>query len=441
MTFMNGSRIVMGHCEHNSERDLAAYLGSAYPIILLDECGQFSPDAWLRLYTRNTVNAGCEEDEFGNLPIPVLIGCTNPIGPFYEYFRSLFVLKEPWNKPEDARKDETNGTWWVPESGEWRCIYDPKEYACQRSTVLDNQELLIRDPGILARLNSLPKAKRDKELLGLDGAYEGQFFDVWSDDAHTVNLREDPEAVIWQDYQPCWAGEDWGMGSQNSGSANATYLFTKALVRQTPDSDYKQKTVCFQEIVTVGGKTYKELDAIIHSKCRLPNGKPIQLKSIHFSHEKFARQMDRHSPADDYSRELRTYGLPSVTPGTRDRIGRASLLYNMLKNGDLAVMDYCKDIILAIPSLMRDPDHPDDVLKVSTRSDDCYDGFTLGLYGQHASKKRPTEETIRDRAQELARTDKVAAHFYLLKKAAEEANRTVTFKPAEQPVWLSKLQQ
>lgn len=445
MTFKNGSRVVFGHCEHNKERDLAQYLGQAYPFIIVDECGQFSPDAWMRLYTRNTVNAGCEEDEFGNLPIPAMVGCTNPIGPFYEFYRTVFVQKEPWNKPEGARKDETNGTWWVEEAGEWRLIYNPVDYAYQRTTVYNNPELLIRDPAILTRLNSLPKAKRDKELLGLDGKFEGQYYDIWSEDYHVVNLREDPEAIIWQDWQPVWAGEDWGMGSQNSGSANATYLFTKALVRSSVYSDtndYRLKTVCFAEIVTTGGKTYEELASLISAKCKLPNGQPVKLKSIHFSHEKFAQVERGHSPADDYSRALRKLNLPGVTQGTRDRIGSASLMYNMLKKGELVILDTCRDIILSVPSLMRDPDNLDDVLKVKgSKADDCYDGFRLGLWGQHSDKRKPQDDQIRDRIAMLAKTDPLAAHFYALKMEAERMNRTVTFIPPEQPVWVSKLTQ
>jgi hypothetical protein len=444
LTFSNGSRIVFGHCEHNKERDLAQYLGQAYSFILVDECGQFSPDAWMRLYTRNTPNAGCEPDMFGNMPIPAMVGCTNPIGPFYEFYRTIFIMKEPWQAPEGARKDETNGTWWTNESGEWRLIYDPADYAYQRTTVLDNPELISRDPAILSRLNSLPKAKRDKELLGLDGKFEGQYFDVWSEDAHIVNLREDPEAIIWQPWQPVWLGQDWGMGSQTSGSANATYFFTKALVRYADTTDYKLKTVCFSEIVTTGGKTYKELASIIKSRCKLPDHEhtAFKPKAIHFSHEKFARQMDAHSPADDYSRTLRSLDLPGVTPGTRDRIGSASLLYNMLKNGEIVFLDTCKEIILAIPSMMRDPDELDDVLKIKgSKADDCYDACRLGLYGHMAARKQPTEDAVRDYAQELAKHDPMAAHFYLLRKAAEQANRTVTFKPPEQPVWMSKMAQ
>jgi len=430
LTFFNGSRIIFGHCEHNKERDLAQYLGQAYPFIIVDECGQFSPDAWMRLLTRNTVNAGCEPDKFGNLPVPCMVGCTNPIGPFYEYYRTVFVQKEPWNKPENARKDETNGTWWVEENGIWRLIYNPEDYAHQRTTVLDNPELLARDPAILPRLNSLPKAKRDKELLGLDGKFEGQYFDCWSEDAHVINLREDPEAIIWQEWQPVWAGQDWGMGH-----ANAIYLFTKALVRYADTEDYRLKTVCFKEIVTTGGKTHKEIASLLAARAKLPNGKQVKIKSIFFSHEKFNRQVSEHTPADEYSRELKALGLPAVTRGTQDRIGSASLMYNMLKNGELVVTDDCREIILAIPSLMRDPDNLDDVLKVDVKGDDCYDGFRLGLYGQLGARKKPQEKTIEEHARTLGPLER---HFYLMKMNAERSKRHEIFKPSEQPVWVSK---
>lgn len=431
-TLLNGSRVVFGHCQNNKMRDIEQYLGQAYPFILVDECGQFSPDAWQMLYSRNTVNASCQPIDGDVLPIPCIWGCTNPLGPFYEFYRTIFVEKEPWQKPEEARKD-LNGRWWVQEAGDWRLIYDPSEYAAQRSTVLDNPELLKRDPGIIARLNSLPKAKRDKVLLGLDGRFEGQYFDVYDQEYHTVNLREDPEAIIWQMYQPVWVGQDWGMGH-----ANASYFFTKALVRAVVGSDYKLKTVCFAEVVTTGGKSYRELAAILAAKAKLPNGVQVKVKSIHFSHEKFARVMDRHSPADDYSRALKELGLPAVTRGTQDRIGSASLMYNMLKNGDLVILDQCREILLAIPSLMRDPDNLDDVLKTEAKGDDCYDGFRLGLYGEMAARKRPAIDAIMDHA---SRLDPLAAHFYKMKMLNQHAGENVPFVQPNQPVWQGKMNQ
>jgi len=430
-TLINGSRVVFGHCNNNKDRDIEQYLGQAYAFVLVDECGQFSPEAWLLLYSRNTVNAGCEPDEHGNMPIPCLWGCTNPIGPFYEFYRTLFVQKEPWMKPEDAKLDKTNGTWWVPEAGEWHLLYDPADYAYQRSTVLDNPEQLKRDPGIIARLNSMPKAKRDKFLFGLDGRFEGQYFDVWDESYHTINLREDPDAIIWQHYQPVWAGQDWGISH-----ANAVYLFTKALVKKSVGNDYVMKTVCFQELVVTGGKTHKELASLVAAKAKYPNGQPCVVKYLFFSHEKFARQMDVHAPVFEYSKELKKYGLPAASRATTDRIGSASLMYNLLKNGELVILDYCREIILAIPGLMRDPDNLDDVLKVDAKGDDAYDGFRYGLYGMLSTKGKPAVDVIMDHARTL---DPLAKHFFLLKKLSEVQNKNTPARQPEQPVWCGKI--
>lgn len=428
-TFVNGSRVVFGHCQNNKMRDIEQYLGQAYPAILIDEAGQFSPDAWMMLYSRNTVNAACKENKHGHMPIPVIWGCTNPLGPYYEYYRTVFVQKEPWDKPENARKDESNGTWWVKETGDWVCIYDPALYACQRSTVMDNPELLNRDPGIIARLNSLPKAKRDKMLLGLDGTVEGQYFDCFDPYEHVINLREDPEAIIWEPWQPVWGSQDWGMGH-----ANAAYLFTKALVR-TVGNDYKRKIVCFREQVTTGGKTHVEWAALFKNMCKLPNGQAVIPKYIYFSHEKFSKQVTSHSPADEYSKELKKVGLPPVLRATQDRIGSATLMYNEFKNGNLVILDNCKDIILSIPSLMRNPDILDDVLKVDSRGDDCYDGFRYGFYGMLRTREKPEEISIEEHAKTL---DPFAAYFYRLKKMNELRSANTPFVQKEQPVWMGK---
>lgn len=434
-TFVNGSRVVFGHCQNNKERDIEQYLGQAYPGILIDECGQFSPDAWHMLFARNIVNASCEADEVGNFPTPVIIGATNPIGPHYEFYRTVFVEKEPWQKPDDAKKD-LDGCWWTFEAGTPRLLYDPQDYAYQRSTVLDNPEMLRRDPTIISRLDSLPKAKRDKMLLGLDGRFEGQYFDCWSEEHHTVNLREDPEAIIWQHQNPVWGSQDYGIGGQ--GHASAGYLFTQALVRKAIGDEYKLKIVCFKEHVATSGQTLRQWASLFAHMCKLPNGTPVTLKTIYFSHEKFSRQGTMHTPADEYTAELRKLGLPAVTRAGTDRIGRASLAYNLMKNGELVILDTCKEVLTAIPALMRDPDNLDDVLKTSAKSDDIWDGFSYGLTGYLAGRKRPAVEAIMDHAKTL---DPLAAHFYKLKMLSNRLKENAPFVPPDQPVWVGKMNQ
>lgn len=382
-TFSNGSRAFFGSCTHNRERDIEQYLGQGYPFILLDECAQFSPDAWELLIARNTVNASCQPFSDGSMPSPVIWGCTNPIGPFWLYYKTLFVDRRPVGV-EGAVRDP-DGRWWVEEAGERRCVYNPADYACVHSTVLDNKAILKRDPGIVVRLNSLPPAKRDKLLFGLLDRVEGQYFDSFNAAYHVTNLRDDPDAIIWQPHQACWAGWDWGMAH-----SNAIYLFTKALVRR-PGGEYRLKTVCFSEIVTQG-QGQEELVSALIKKCKLPgSGLPLKLSAIYFSHEKFNRSMELHSPASVLSRLLRDSGQCAVTPATRDRVGSASFIYHTLQTGELVILDTCPEIINSLPVLQRNPDRLDDVLKVDNKADDCYDAFRYGLFGQLGTRNKPRE--------------------------------------------------
>jgi hypothetical protein len=428
----NGSRVVFGHCSDLKERSIRQYLGQAYPFILVDECAQFSPDAWLLLSARNAVNASCEPDVHGNLPTPCMWGLTNPMGIWWDFYHTLWVLGEPWDKSETARKD-LNGNWWEMDAGEPVCVRNTADYAYNTSTVFDNPEFIKRNPGYVAQMQAKPKAIRNKWLYGLMEKSEGQYFDCFTEEFHVVDIREDPEIIVWQEWQPVWAGQDWGMSH-----ANATYLFTKALVKSPLTGEYSLKTVCFQEIFVTGGKTYKELASLIAVKAKLPTGKPCKVSAIYFSHEKFNRVMDAHSPADEYSKELRSYGLPAVTRATKDRIGSASFLYNELKNGRLVILDYCKEIITAIPRLQRDPNNLDDVLKINAKSDDAYDGFRLGLYGQLAGKSRPEADRVAEHAKHL---DPIARHFYLQRKQNELAARKSTFVEKKSDVRLSLMQQ
>lgn len=438
-TFVNGSRAVFASCVNNQIRDIEKYLGQSYPGILVDEAGQFSPDAWMLLYTRNLVNSSCREDEYGNLPIPSIAGCTNPIGPYWEFYHSLFVLQEPWEKEEGMKKG-TDGSWWV--AGDPPMLkYDPRNYACNHTTVRDNPAYQKRDPEFITRLNALPKAKRDKMLLGLMDKIDGQYFDCFTEEQNVIDLREDSEAVIWQDWQPVWCGQDFGVGHWN-----AIYFFTKALVRSSVDADYKAKTICFQEIAPeMTGYTNIQLADMIAAKAcypRLPqdhpqyeriSGKRCKVSAIYFSHEKFSRVMEAHSPADEYSRLLRERGLPAVSRATMDRIGSASFMYNELKTGRLVILKNCSGIILAIPALQRDPDKLDDVLKVDAKADDRYDAFRYGLYGMLRDRQTPQIE--HDRARAALIEDPFARHFYLRKKAADAAQVGTRFKQAEVPYW------
>lgn len=438
----NGSRVVFGSCPNDVERDIEKYLGQAYPFILVDECTQFSADVWEKLYARNSINPGCQPDKNGNFPIPAIVGCTNPLGAHWGYYHTKFVLKEPVDKPEGSRRAQ-DGSWWVQEGGEWACIYKPSDYAVNHSTVLTNLVYRKRDPGYIERLMALPKAKRDKMLFGLMDGVEGQYFDCFSPEYHVRDLRSDPEAIIWQDWQPVWGGQDWGMGHWN-----AFYLFTKALVRRTIGDDYALKTVCFREVAPdTTGHTNRDFVDMIDASAYYPklpethqqysriSGRRCEVRAIYFSHEKFNRVMEAHSPADEYTKLLRAKGLPPVSRATRDRIGSASYMYNQLKSGHLVILSTCTGIINAIPRLPRDPDQLDDVEKLKTKDDDRYDAFRYGLYGEFQSRGMPQEEADAKYAKGLT---PMARFLYLHKKKFENEKTTEMFRQKEVPIWQTK---
>jgi hypothetical protein len=113
--------------------------------------------------------------------------------------------------------------------------------------------------------------------------------------------------------------------------------------------------------------------------------------------------MEAESPAAKLTKYLMDRGLAGVTRGTTDRIGRATLTYHLFRNRELVVLDSCPEIIRAIPQCVRDEDNLEDVLKVDTKADDCYDGFSLGLFGELGTRPKPQEE--KDREKVAATTD------------------------------------
>jgi len=385
-TFKNGSRAIFGSCPHDIESEIMQYLGQGYPFILADEVAQFSPEIWEMLVSRNTINAGCRAAKDGSMPKSCLWGCTNPIGPWWTYYKSLFIDGKPFPVPEGVTRD-SEGKFWIEEHGQKVCVYDPGDYAWTHSTVLDNKPLLERDPGIIDRLNKLPPAKRAKMLFGYLDTVEGQYFECWEPEHHVINLTLHPDAIEWLDWQKTWCGWDWGIAH-----ANAVYWFTRAMVkRPNLDSGYSLKTVCFKELILTGVGMDDMVERVVSASIR-PDGQRVHPSAIYFSHEKFNRHMEAHSPADEISRALQRKQFPSVSRATTDRIGRASFMHHMLQSRQMVILNSCSTIVDAVPQLQRNPDRLDDVKKVDNTFDDAYDAFSYGLFGQLGPGRKPEIE-------------------------------------------------
>jgi len=440
-TFYNGSKIYFGHMENGVERDLHQYLSSSFCLIGVDEAGQISYGGADFLKSRNRVNPGCKPDAEGNFPLPQFAIATNPLGPGWGWIRKLYLDKEPFEKTDATIKDD-NGYWWVQEAGNWICVYNPTEYKSTHSTILDNPNLMSRDPGYIARLQKLSPALRAKALYGDINAVSGQYYSNFEPAFHVINLRRDPEAIKWQDFQPRWIGWDFGIGHYS-----AVYFMTRALVRKLDDS-YKPCVVVYREIVC-NETSSRDLCKRIAASMR-PNGGVAALERgdkteekiqhIFFSHEKFSRTGTdtEHRPADDVTRELRHWGLPPVSRASNDRVAGAVLIYNMLEQGDLVFLDSCTEIIAALPALQRNVANLEDVQKTESRADDCFDALKYGLLSMLHPRKASELSVMQTQAAKIE--DHTAKFFFYAKMQKQLAAKNDTVKPKRIPIWQAKLE-
>lgn len=442
-TLFNGSKLFFGYLPNNSEKDLQQYLSAAFPVIILDECGQFSGASWDFLSSRNRVNRECKPDSNGNLPVPVILGCTNPIGQYWPFYHSQFVKKMPYDPPEDCVRDKL-GRYWVPdlrENGGWRLIYNPDDWAYVHSTILDNTYLMERDPDQIEKLRKMKEPLRSKFLSGEMDTLVGLYFDIWDEKRHVIDLASDSSQIIWHPWQPRWLGWDYGRAHWN-----AVFWFTLALVRG-PDGEYREKCVCYREYIEKG-KTSREtvpgMHALNSSGLPMPGEtdevkradfrkKTQKIETIWFSHEKFSRSSEKKeklSIADRISVRLRKLGYPSLSPNdasSGSRIKKAQLMYDKLDSDDVVVLSTCSHLVEAIPQLVQDPDAPEDVLKTDAKSDDCYDGFTMGLYNWDMMRAKPHDEKVRELLANTA--DPTERHFIRLRETErrKEANQPLPY--------------
>jgi phage terminase large subunit len=393
-TFKNGSLLFFGHCENLQTQDLNQYLSSSFSFIGLDEGGEFPFSVWdfLQGSNRNRV-AG---------PKPTMALATNPYGIGYGWIKSLFVDKQP-----------------IVEMGK-EPNYDPKDYSFQHSTADSNPFLKAKDPEYQKRLNLLSPGLRQRMLHGDLNSLSGAYFSTFSYKAHVIDLETDPRRVIWQPWQPCWMGSDWGIAH-----FTVVLWFTRALVRQA-DGTRKLAVVCYRELafnetdIDPAAKTVKES---FNGYPAYPKGEDELKKIQHtfISHEIFAR---RSSPRPDQtvaaelSRAFKALGLPECTRAAgsashQERIDGATLIRNSLFTGDLAITSNCTQLIRAIPLLARDEKEPEDVAKTSGIEDDLFDALkhgTLSVLGPH---KRPKEDIVREIGETI--TDPLMRWQYLTK--------------------------
>lgn len=154
LTFPNGSMILFGYC--NSESDVDRYQGTEVDILFIDEATQLSEDQIKKL------NA-CVRGVNG-FPKRTYYTC-NPGGKGHSYIKRIFIDQDyiAGEKPED--------------------------YSFIQAKVYDNEPLMKAQPEYVHDLEALPEALREAWLEGNWNVFVGQVFAEWRNDPDGYQSR------------------------------------------------------------------------------------------------------------------------------------------------------------------------------------------------------------------------------------------------------------
>lgn len=444
----NGSMLFFGHLKNGTERDLAQYLSAAFVFIGIDELGQFSYNAWDFLRSRNRINPGCMPDIYGHMPVPRMAGATNPLGPGYGWIKRVWVDKKPMIQLGETVKGK-DGRYWQAIHGKMEMVYDPHDHVFVHSTVLDNPEMLRRDPDYINKLMRLAPALRQKALDGDLNTVAGAYFGNLDYDRHILSLPRDRDRIKWQNWQPVWLGIDWGLAHHAT-----VFWFTRAQVQsltKAKDGGWRNKIVVYRELV-VNETSSPDLCRMIASLTSNrredlgeghPSGQILEmteyerLKFIFLSPERFSRVDDPstlHTVGYEMGDLLKSMGLPRPVPANNRRVDGAVFLYNMLDTDSIVFLDSCPQAIAAMQTVVRDEKNLEDVLKSDSVEDDCYDGVRYGALSMLSEKGKPDDVKLQEALAKIP--DHTARMIYAYEQSQKKTTKHAPFKKPIIPAWM-----
>lgn len=367
--FPNGSRLFFGYAEHAA--DLSAFESSEFADIMPDEAQQFSKGELERLYIVNRCTSN--PDITAKMIMTFMPGLDEsglpPIG--LPYLKRVFAD----GKPEG---EELRQKWSFIQAFSWDNIEwfrrellrdEVSEEAFYSWTDADRREYFITRTAYGATLAAMTdKDLRDAWLYGKFDVFQGQYFPHFSKEKH-VRPHDEVLKMLkpWYSY---WLSGDWGYDHPHSVYLNA--------------KDENDRVITFGEIW--GRKVGEtELGQAITKECE---GHKFRMFTFSWDAGKLSPRANPKFPQSIGQLISAALGKEVPKPHPADsspgsRIARARLTSMLLDSGEVIISDKCKHLIECLPSLVRDPDNTEDVMKVdwseNTIGDDPYDGWSMGL--------------------------------------------------------------
>jgi hypothetical protein len=368
--FRNGSRLELGALERDA--DVLKYQGAEYGVIAFDELTQFTEFQYRYLSSRLRLGSGAllAEGRFR----PRIIAGSNPGGPGHGWVKERFVDPAP------------PGVVWQPDPSEDEP--EPGTRVFIPALVEDNAAHV--DPGYLRRLRNLPEDDRRALYEGDWDVYQGQRFRSFRRAIHVI----DPEQIPI----PIGAGIVRGIGADYGLDAPFCALWGAKLADDL--------VVVYRELY-VAGLTPQEQAALILANEAKGERAPSRPMPCWLDPNAFARSptsppptTPRAAPKGSIAELYNRTGVP-VYRAHNDRLAGVAKVADKLRvrpDGQPRLLIYstCRNLIRTLPSLQRDPLHPEDV---DTKGEDhAYDALRYLLFGLEGIAT-PSGRTALERAQ------------------------------------------
>lgn len=386
MVFPNGSRLFFGSAEH--EKDMSAFYSAEFADIMPDEAQEFSQHELEQLSGSNrctsnpditpkmvmTFMPGMSEAGLPPVGLPYLkrVFVEKNLLPEEKNEKWAFVPARAWDNIEWARKELG---WYKDQAGEWRMKPDgvsEEEYYLWSEP--ERQKFFIECTEYGRKLAALTNpGLRDAWLFGKFDTFQGQYFQNWNAKRHIISREEARERI--KPWHKKWASGDWGFDhpcvitwhAQDEHSRIITYRELRA--RQMHETDLGKEIGRLSTGETLKGFPFSWDAGKLSNRSNPKFPKSI----MQMISDALPDSMPKPHPADS-------------SPGSR--IAGARLMSNLLDTdiGGLPawqVSDDCQHLIECIPSLIRDPENPEDVYKIDYSEnmigDDPYDAARMGL--------------------------------------------------------------
>jgi phage terminase large subunit len=347
VTFGNGSKLQFGHCQH--EKDVRNYQGAEYLFIGFDELTEFSYPMWDFLKTRN------------RCPIPgsfpCMAGATNPGGVGHAWVKALWI--ERHSPP-----------------GVEGYLYNGDEYSFTPAKIWDNP-IYAKDESYLSSLQSVAPELRAAMLDGSWDLFAGQYFDIF-DPAENVMSAADAMRVI-QPWWTRWISIDWGFKHHC-----AIHWHARGKVNE------QDVTITYRELLineTSEGAIAEEISTRTDGE---------KIRSVFLSPDAFAERTSANTIAHKIGDVLGRYGIPSPDRADDDRVGGWRLMYRELQSRRWFLSSDCPEAIKALPLLIHDDKHVEDVKKTEEIYDDVADGLRYGLKTMLEPRSKPASVIIQE---------------------------------------------